>query len=319
MNIKNIDKLIKDEIIPVIVYNELPSNYKIQRQNKNIKIAMKEFTENNKKIKQKFHNYLNDFVSKLTKNLNNCNFDNFCKNVKSVKFEEKYSKIKGSHTYGAYFTRKNKIELYNKNFENCLDHELLHMASNKKINNKLILDGFCIIDFKKWKKYGVFLNEGYTEHLSSKYFKSTDVYKTQIGFIKLLEKIIGIELMKKMYFNADLKGLIEELMKYNNTKKEVLEFILNTDIIHKYRCSLTPVNRFKLKRATLKANAFLVKSYYAKLLKEKLTFNKTTIELTKFMNELIDVKVGFKSNYYYMDDARNYYNNVIEKKKKLNL
>ena len=314
MKTRNIDKLITSDIIPIIIYNEPKSNYKIQKRNNNIKIRMNEFVNNNKKLKQKFHLYLNDFISKLNKNLKDCNFENFCNNVKNVKIQEKYSKTKGFLKYASYFTKSNRIALYNKNFENHLSHELLHMASTKKINNKLILCGFCIIDFKKLKKYGIFLNEGYTEYLNSIYFNTGGTYTTQIGFIKMLEKIIGEKIMQQMYFNSDLKGLINELEKYKNSKEEVLEFIINTDIIHKYRYSLIPLKRLKLKKATLKVNAFLVKSYYVKLLNENKKSNQVLKELTNYMNELVDIHIDFKTNYYYMEEAKNYYDKEIKTK-----
>ena len=315
MNIKNIDELINNDIIPVIIYNELPSNYKTQKQNNNIKITMNEFVENNKQLKHKFHLYVNDFISKLNQDLKNCNLDNFCNNVKNVKIEEKYSKTKGFLKYASYFTKDNKITLYNKNWENNLSHELLHMSSTKKISKELILCGFAIIDFKKLKKYGTFLNEGYTEYMNFKYFNNAEIYETQIGFVKQLEKIIGEYLMQQMYFNADLKGFINELTKYKNTKKEVLEFILNTDIIHKYRYSINPLKGLKLKRACIKVNAFLVKSYYVKLLNENKKYNEIVKEMTDFINELLDIDIDFKSNYYYMDEVKDYYDKEIKKKK----
>jgi len=324
MDIKNIDKLINNEIIPVIIYNKLPSNYKIQKQNNNIKIAMNEFVENNKQIKNKYHLYLNEFISKLKKHFKHCNFDNFCNNVTTIKFIEKNSKIKGFLTFASYFTRDNKIEIYNDEDSLYLNHELLHMVSNKKINKKLIITGFGMIDFKKRKKYGIFINEGYTEHLNRKYFYPNAIvgnqiptYRTQVKFVQNIEKIIGEYLMQQMYFNADLKGLINELIKYKNTKEEVLEFIINTDIMHECRFSINPLKRLKLKRAAIKVNAFLVKSYYVKLLNNNLTHKNIVKEMTNFMNDLVDIDIDFKSNYYYMDEVKDYYDKEIKKKKKL--
>lgn len=313
MKSKNIKTLIENDIIPVIIYNKINYECKLQRKNNNTKIINTKIMMENKDIKNKFYIYLNDFTSTLI-NLKHCDFKNFNNNILNLNIIEKYSKIKGFLNYGTYFAEDNKIELYNKNFEKIIYHELLHMASTKKINNKLILTGFCIIDFKSYKKYGVFLNEGYTEYLNLKYFNNAEVYKTQVGFIKQLEKIIGEELMQQMYFNADLKGLINELIKYKNTKEEVLEFIINTDLIHKYRYSLTPIKRLKLKKVCIKVNAFLVKSYYVKLLLNNLTYKDRVKELTKYMNSLVDIDIDFKSNYYYMEEINNYYNKILKKK-----
>lgn len=316
MKTKNISKLIDNNIIPIINYNEINKNYKLQKSNNNIKIINNKFIENNKNIKEKFKYYLNTFVSNSQNYLKHCNFDNFNTNIKELKIIEKYYTTKGFLTFASYFTKDNKIELYNKNFSRNIYHELLHMASTKKINDKLILTGFSIIDFTKLKKYGIFINEGYTEYLSEKYFYGGNVYKTQIGFIKQIEKIVGEKQMEQMYLKADLKGLINELIKYQNTKEDVLEFILNTDIIHKYRYSLTPLKRLKLKRACIKVNAFLVKSYYVKLLNENKKSNQVLKELTNYMNELVDIDIDFKTNYYYMEEAKNYYDKEIKKKLK---
>lgn len=122
--------------------------------------------------------------------------------------------------------------------------------------------------------------------------------------------------MQQMYFNADLKGLINELIKYKNTKEEVLEFIINTDIMHECRYSINPLKRSKLKRATIKVNAFLVKSYYVKLLNDNLKYKEIVKEMTNFMNDLVDIDVDFKSNYYYMDEVRDYYDKEIANKTK---
>lgn len=316
MKIKKLQKLINNEMIPVIIYNQIEGDYKIIKNNKN-KILDKEFIKINNNIKGKFYKYLYNFSKTLHNNLTHCNLDNFYNNVKEIKIKENYSKFKGFITYASYFVKDNKIVLYNPNYENTLSHELLHMASTKKINSNLILSGFGIIDFDKNEKYGILLNEGYTEYLNGKYFNSANVYKTHIGFVKQLEKIIGENLMEQMYFNADLKGLINELIKYNNTKEEIIEFIVNADTIHKYRNTFTPINKLKLKKACIKVNLFLVKSYYVKLLIDNKKNNEIIKKMVYFMNDLIDISVGFKSNYYYMEESRKFYNNIQEKKLKL--
>lgn len=313
MKTKNINRLIDN--IPVIIYNKVNTNYKLVKENNYNEIINKNFIKENKKIKGKFKEYLNIFTNILNEDLKNCNFNNFNNNIKELNILEKYSEYKGFIKYASYYTKDNKIEIYNKKIEQSIFHELLHMASTKQINNKLILSGFSIIDFKSLKKYGVFLNEGYTEYLNSKYFGIANTYKTQIEFLKMIEKIIGGDLMQQMYFNADLKGLINELLKYNNTKKEVLEFILNTDIIHKYRFSLSPLKRLKLKRACIKVNEFLINSYNNKLIKEMKNHKSIITESTKFMNDLISIQIDFKSNYYYIREMNNYHEKEINKKK----
>jgi len=190
------------------------------------------------------------------------------------------------------------------------------MSSTKKINDKLYLCGFAIVDFKAKKKYGTFINEGYTEYLNGKYFNNAEVYETQMEFAKQLEKIIGVKLMEEMYFNADLKGLISELMTYKNTKNEVLEFILNTDIIHRFEYPILPLNKLKVKKAALQINAFLIKTYYVKLLKEELSYEEILKQMIIYINELSNINIGYKSNEYYIKETKEYYKKTQKKKLK---
>jgi len=317
MQTKKYEKIINNEIIPVIIYNELPNNYKIQKQNNNKKIISKEFKKNNKQIKEKFYLYINKYISILNKNLIHCNLENTTNNIINIKIEEKYSKRKSFLLNASYYTKDNKIILYNKNhYKKSLSHELLHMSSTKKINDKLYLCGFAIVDFKAKKKYGTFINEGYTEYLNGKYFNNAEVYETQMEFAKQLEKIIGVKLMEEMYFNADLKGLISELMTYKNTKNEVLEFILNTDIIHRFEYPILPLNKLKVKKAALQINAFLIKTYYVKLLKEELSYEEILKQMIIYINELSNINIGYKSNEYYIKEIKEYYKKTQKKKLK---
>ena len=320
---KNLLKLINSNTIPIIIYNNILDNYKIIKNNNNVNIQTKSFIKENKiikdninkKISNKYYKYIEIFINTLNNSLKHCNFDNLNNNIKDITIIENFSKIIGFLLYASYHVKDNKILLYNKNFSNNLNHELFHMASTKKVNNKLILTGFAIIDSKKRKKYGIFLDEGYTEYLNSKYFSTSDVYNTQKAFIKKIEDIIGSELMEQMYFNGDLKGLIYELMKYSNTLDNVLEFIINTDYIHKNLYTINLLKRIKLKKACESINAFLVKSYYAKI--QNKNYNTKVKELTKYMNELVDIDIDFKSNYYYMNNIRDYYKKINQKQKKL--
>ncbi len=317
MKISDIDILIENDIIPVIIYNEISDVCKLQKNN-NIKIINEKYTKENLGVKDKFYMCLNNFAFVLN-NLKHCNFENFTNNIKTLNIKEKYSKLIGKIFCASHDPRTNEICLYNKNFEYILYHELLHMASSKKINNELILSGLTIIDLKNRKKYGVFLNEGYTEYIVLKYFnKDMDVYKIQVNFIKQLEKIVGEELMEQMYFNADLKGLINELMKYKNTKEEVIEFISNLDLVHKYMNSLNLIKILKIQKLFIKATAFLVKSYYAKLMNDNLTYKDRIKELNKYMNELVDIDIiGFKSKYDNVEESYKYYSKELKKKFKV--
>lgn len=270
--VKSIKKSINKNINSIIVYNELDKNFILEKNHKNKKIETKTFLKThkilknnlNKKIEEEYRKIINNFFNKLSRKLPHCNFDNLNNNISSLKI--RLSKNYRKYVVGSYYPMRNRIKIREKNDKSTFYHELLHMASRKYINKHCIISGFKYSDFNKNLFFGNFINEGYTEYLNTKYFSINNIcYKSNISIVIILEKIIGKELMEKMYFNADVIGLINELMKYDNTLDSVIEFIINTDYIHKNQYTLNPIKKLKLKSINEKVNVFLVKTYRTKL------------------------------------------------------
>ena len=88
---------------------------------------------------------------------------------------------------------------------------------------------------KKTKtNHGIALNEGYTEHLNQQHFFPDyfdDSYLHEQSIAYEFEKIIGRVKMEKLYFEADLYGLIQELTKYASVE-EIITFLRDFDKLH---------------------------------------------------------------------------------------
>lgn len=147
------------------------------------------------------------------------NFHQICLN----KFETDITKI----GFGGLYIKKDNSQ----NIEETLYHELLHAASSRK------KDGIYFIGFMQDPPtIGVAINEGYTELLNQRYFQKDKedkyvMYHYEVAVVEILELIIGKEKMTSLYFNNDLKGLVEELSKYQDIDK-IKEFISNLDTIN---------------------------------------------------------------------------------------
>ncbi len=181
--------------------------------------------------------------------------DNYYRNFstlkeKSLSFSDqiKIRATYGGFAGGAYNTLENEVDLKTSvlgDLSGSTNHELLHASStNYDKENNIIYSGFSQTfikdtDGKKTlETFGLGINEGYTQYLNIKLFGSNSFLKEKIyeddqKIAKLLNIIVGEEKMQSYYFRADLKGLVEELEKYN-TKEEVYKFINTTDILHTF-------------------------------------------------------------------------------------
>lgn len=118
-----------------------------------------------------------------------------------------------------------------------LSHELMHAASSHKYNG-LYSIGFSQLNNKQGR-IGDGINEGYTDLISQRYFCNngkdvvmTTVYTYLKAVSEITELIIGKQKMLDLYFQGNLKGLIEELSKYQ-PESQVKQFILDLDTIGK--------------------------------------------------------------------------------------
>ena len=83
-------------------------------------------------------------------------------------------------------------------------------------------------------KFGYGLNEGYTELLARRYFKSkpNKVYDSQVKVASLIESLFSNPReMEELYLNHDLKGLIKKLCEYMS-EEEAISLINNIDMAH---------------------------------------------------------------------------------------
>lgn len=182
------------------------------------------------------------FYTRITKKLPHINFTCFNSNIKTIEFKEKnikiYNKIVDFHAAAYYIPKKNTI-IHPKNVNRyTLSHELIHMASTYIDNEKqIIYSGFRQTSLKCHTNIGNSLNEGYTELINSRYFKTNHhtktKYKIEVNICKCLEIIVGKELMENLYFEANLYDLIEYLKQYDNEENIIL-FLKKMDFITKY-------------------------------------------------------------------------------------
>lgn len=314
---KNINNIISDLINitdTVIIYTNINNNFILEKNNSNKKIETKKFIKNNKiiknslnkKIKNEYRKEINKFIKILSKKLKHCNFDTLNDNIKTLKINDKNFRLLSTRTLAAYNIVSNKLILNKKDYKNYISHELLHMSSCKKINNKYICSGFEQMKLTTLKKIGTFINEGYTEIINEKYFVNTNCYLIHKSFISLLELIIGDNLMEEMYFNSDIIGLINELLKYNNSLEDIIKFIINTDIIHESIYKISIIKKIKLKKALTEVNEFLINTYYEKL-KQIIKDEKTIINYMKsFVDILKNIKIDINYNIKYIKNIEEY-------------
>lgn len=150
------------------------------------------------------------------------NKDSFYRNIAGVHIIV-YNKslltqiVSGSGFYNSF---ENVVKLLS-NKRSTLTHELLHLSSNLVKDKMNSITGFQITDLSKRYDIGVGINEGYTSLLNERYFKEKHVsYLDLLILSELIELIVGQELMEKMYFENNLKGLCEVLNESMGIKVE---------------------------------------------------------------------------------------------------
>lgn len=197
-------------------------------------------------------NFSKDNLACLYKNLNN---------LKLVKTSRNFSLMKGSYNY-----KSNTIKINN---EIALPHEFLHMCSACSDENNSQL-GFEINQDKF--KFGYGLNEGYTELLARRYFKSKPhkSYNSQVKVASLLESLFSNPReMEELYLNHDLEGLIKKLSDFMGYDK-VIDLINKIDLAHslKIQGSIFAANVFaEIESLLIKHNNKEVKDKVSNLTK----------------------------------------------------
>ena len=142
-----------------------------------------------------------------------------------------------------YDSNTNQIIFYPQEYEklgedkdtfisSAITHELLHMASSYK-KGLIRICGFSQTLANSYE-IGYGINEGFTEYLNCKYFnqKSVPAYEPLQNITKIIAEIVGVETMEKLYFQGNLKGLVNELSKYQS-EEQSLDLIYDIDKAHR--------------------------------------------------------------------------------------
>ena len=178
----------------------------------------------------KFGNEILQF-SDILLSLKDIDFSFFYFNIDNLKIQNIGGLIQKNARAG-YSVRYNYIGYkdYFDSHEIC--HELLHLSSSiYDPNNYMEFCGFSQYNYKTDLKIGTALNEGYTEYLNEKIFGNlSNTYIIEKNLSSCIETIVGPTLMKRMFFKANLKGLIDILKNYNSLD-ETIKFIQSMDYI----------------------------------------------------------------------------------------
>jgi hypothetical protein len=298
---KNLKNMYEYSIIYAENTDDFQPNYELYTV-KNISNIKKielppELTTNIEKIdyndllEKKYGNHLKDFVQALVDNFKEEDLKNVYHNLKSLVIMDDTTDEqidKGSTVGGRYNSFTNELIIFNKFFLGTFYHELFHMSSRRKVNDK----DYCGFNYKG---YGIGLNEGYTDHMVEKYFGKLDGvalnYRHAKRISRTIENIIGRETMESLYLNSNLKGLINEMSKYM-PKDKVESFILSTDFIFINKHLLYENNFYtELITENYKSiNKFLIEMS----IKKELMFSKDKEEIIgKVSNNLNGLTTGF--------------------------
>lgn len=221
---------------------------------------------------------------------------NFYNNINKVKINRSFMSLLLCFT-GSYSVELNKITVVS---ISRIYHELFHMASSidkeviTKDGSKIRFCGFRQYDDKFKIDIGIGLNEGYTELLTHRYFgkkhKLPKSHKHTVNIVEKLEKIIEKDKMESLYFNADLRGLINELKKYTS-EEEIAKFITGVDLISRH--SYDTFRSKKLEESIINVYEFLFKTYMMKL---KLQLENGKINTNEFIKQFTDYTQSLGSN-----------------------
>ena len=287
--IKNImpsSKMLLQSVMLVIFYfapYKVLSSYKLHKDFKpkdinkvSIPLELKQkYTdvEINQISSKKVREVVLEFADILEKEFPKDSLINFYNNVNEVKIKRN-SRILLFSLSGMHSCEKNEIDYCT---ITSIYHELFHMASSVFDNEKKIgYSGFKQVYNKpgselKGISIGVGINEGYTELLAHRYFgdkhKFSKSYEFEVGIVEKLEIIVGQDEMKRLYLNANLMGLIENLKQYAN-EEDVLNFINGVDFVSKHSRDLFLLSNDKMKTSIINIYTFLLQAFVIKLKKQ---------------------------------------------------
>ena len=237
-----------------------------------------------------------DFVKYLI--IQNVNITHLCNNLRTLKIEVIEEKNFPYKSVLAYYNSTRNIIVFNGVFnELTLYHELFHVASIYYSEDKSLLFGGFSYDNSSVERFrlGTGLNEGYTDKLKNEFFCDNKIYNYEQFIAEKLEKLVGKEELKQLYFEADLLGLISILEKYEK-RDTIYEFIKNVDYIYnikggniEYNDNLKSIAEKKL----VDINQFLANCFIKKYMNDSTCFYKNKFELLRALFDLPNrIKLG---------------------------
>lgn len=218
----------------VKIVNALENNE--QSSYENLPPELISFDEETKKriIERHLSNIIKEFVTTLEEKSDKLNlffmYDNL-RSLKIIKANDSFKNYVMKYLIGwngVYFTGKNEIKL-SENSKTTFFHELFHMATSFKRY------GIDYCGFSQFNKevgtIGTGINEGYTNLLVEHYFGlKNGTYENEVKIVRQIEDIIGRDTMERLYFKADLQGLIDEISKHTSLEN-AFTLVQKTDYI----------------------------------------------------------------------------------------
>ncbi len=191
-------------------------------------------TIDKEQIEETTYEVIMEFLDIMQKNFSEDSLKFFYNNINNLKIANlKADDVNSSSkTVGTYNVKKNEIAILEDDNECTMFHELFHMASSY-YDSKAKAEFCGFHQTNPTISIGVGLNEGYTELLTIRFTKKNYSYIYETYIADIIEKIIGKDKMQKLYFSANLFGIIDELSKYEK-KDKVIKFIQAIDIYTKY-------------------------------------------------------------------------------------
>ena len=184
-------------------------------------------------ISYEFSEEIAKFARIMTTNFSSENLVILYNNINDLKIEKIYMNEFLEHIKNIIFKRGtkdlnvagynvflNRVRIEEEYVDIDMPHELFHMASSVYDKEKKVL----------------YINEGYTEWMVAKYYDESILsdstsYKYLCNVARNLDEIVGKDKMENLYLKANLKGLVEELVKYNSYDN-VMHFISATDYLY---------------------------------------------------------------------------------------
>lgn len=253
--------------------------------NKNISLTGTRINRNMQPIEVSYdfgayNKYIDKFIRRFKEVCTEEQLNNLYHNLSTLKIsekvEEKSPKFVTAISLGYYDSLNNEIvmEYYKdrkyieEDIEKVLFHELIHMASTRKIHTEPedVICGFEIPNI-----FGKGLNESYADYVTLVKFQNQEYYDTTdyyIVFMKGLENVVGAENMQNYFFNSDINSLIEDLSQYGN-RREIIRMLFLLDKMRSNPLTDRRDNSLMI-RFIAKLNKAKLKSDYEKgLLSEK--------------------------------------------------